>query len=284
MKLLEDEIGLPLFIRHRRGMHLTVEGEELRRRLTGPLRQIEQAVEETRALADETARSLAFGMPPTVSYVLAGRLARRAAAQAPNMKLRIVEGYAGHLVDWLQRGEIDAAILYGPGVDFHMSVDELLIEELMMVGPGDSALDPSQPVEFSAFATKPLVLPSRPHGLRMIVESAAAKAGVQLDVRFEADSFLVMKELVQYGLGYTVLPRSAMEDEFKAGSLRFAPLANPRVARQLILGTQNADRSRAAEMVGRLVREEITELVRSGQWSVFLQFDDAATKSTSNKA
>src|SRR3546814_11503577 len=65
MRLLEDEIGVPLFVRHRRGITLTEAGEELRTRLVGPLHQIEQVFEDVRALSQSAGGNFAFGMPPT---------------------------------------------------------------------------------------------------------------------------------------------------------------------------------------------------------------------------
>ena len=273
MRLLEDEAGTALFARHRRGMQLTAAGEELQRRLVGPLRQVRQALDDVRSLSIEARGSIALGIPPTVSYILAGRFARRVAEQAPNVSLRIVEGYAGHLVDWLQRGEVNAAVFYGPASDFQMNVQELLIEQLMLVGPATSDLDPSRPVTVREMARLPLIVPSPTHGLRVIVENAARRVKANLDIRFEADSFLVMKELVESGLGYTILPLSAVSREVSAGRLKYAPLIDPPVMRQLVLGTGEGDEvSRATQTVVRLVREEIRELVESGLWRAQLQF------------
>ena len=104
MRILEEEAGTPLFHRHRRGMQLTPAGEELRQHIAGPVRQVRQAFDDIKNRSAEGGGQIALGVPPTVSYILAGRLARRVAEQAPNISLRIVEGYAGHLIDWLQRG------------------------------------------------------------------------------------------------------------------------------------------------------------------------------------
>jgi LysR family nitrogen assimilation transcriptional regulator len=273
VRLLEDEVGGPLFLRHRRGVQLTPAGEELQSRLLGPLRQVRQAIQEVRSLSLETSVHIALGVPPTVSYMLAGRLARRVVEKAPNISMRIVEGYAGHLVDWLQRGEIEAAILYGPASDLEMKVEELLIERLMLVGPANCNLDPQHPVGVRELAQLPLILPSQSHGLRVVVEHAASRAKVRLDVAHEADSFLVMKELVQYGLGYAILPQSALYLQVDAEQLKFAPLIDPPVMRHLVLGTQGREQaSRATQIVVRLIKEEIRELVNSGRWQAQLQY------------
>ncbi len=275
MKLLQEDVGVALFERHRGGMRLTPAGEELLRRLPGLTRQLDQVYADVRSLAGATRGQVVFGIVPTVSYILAGHLARRVATELPDVSLRIVESYSGHLVDWLQVGEIDAAIIYGPGSKLHMRIEELLLEDLVVVGPPDSALKASTPVTMTAFAQLPVVLPSRPHGLRMVVESAAHRARAKLDVRFEADSFRVLVDLVQQGLGFTALPLSAISRELDQKRVRIAPLIQPKVTRDMILGIPDAITSRATLAVIGLARDEIAKLVREGAWQAKLQFTPA---------
>jgi LysR family nitrogen assimilation transcriptional regulator len=274
IRLLEEELETPLFDRHRRGMQLTQGGEELKRRITQPLRDLQMAFEDIRSSSHEVGGHVTFGLPQTVSHILSGRLARRVAAHAPNLSLRIVEGYTVHMIDWLNRGEIDLAILNGPSADLHLRCDDLLIEQVVMIGPSDSGLDPAKPVSFAEFTRLPLVLPSHPNALRILVEAAARRAKIKLDIRFEADSLVVLRELAEAGLGYTALPLSAMKDAIDAGRLRFAPLVSPTMSRHLILGFQaEREPSRAVQVVGQLIREEISAMVAAKTWQASLQYD-----------
>lgn len=273
IRILEDEIGAPLFARHRRGMELTPAGEALMNRVAGILRQLDQAVADVRSLSGAAGGPVAFGIVPTVSYILAGRLALRVATDAPDISLRIVEAYAGHLIEWLQRGEVDAAILYGPDTELHMQVEDLLTEDLVLVGPGDCDLSPERPVKVAALSDLSLVVPSRPHGLRLVVENAAAKAKAKLNIRFEADSFRVLKDLVESGLGYAALPLSSIFREAREGRFRYAPLIEPKVTRRLVLAmSPDFGPSRATKVLVQLAREEIAALVDAGDWQAVLQF------------
>src|SRR3546814_15734086 len=132
-------------------------------------------------------------MPPTTSYVLAVPLARSLVEHSPNVSLRVVEGYGAHLVDWLQRGEIDAALLYGPASDFHLNAEELLIEEIRLGGPPDSNLTSETPVSFRDLAKLHLIMPSHPPGLRINADKAAARAHTPTAVRLQAAPFGYMK-------------------------------------------------------------------------------------------
>jgi LysR family transcriptional regulator, nitrogen assimilation regulatory protein len=272
MSLLQAEIGVPLFERHRRGMQLTPAGRDLMERVSGLIRQLDLACEDVRASAGDARGAVVFGLVPTVSSVLAARLALRVASEFPRVSLRIVESFGGHQMDWLQRGEVDAAIVYGSHSRRHMPAEELLEEELVVVGPPDCKLGAGTPLPIAEVAALPLVLPSRFHGLRILAESAAAKVRGRLSVRFETDSFRVLVALVEIGLGYTILPLSAVSREIEDRRLKYAPLVQPKVTRQLILCTPATPISRATRTVIQLARAEITSLVRSGAWRAKLQF------------
>jgi DNA-binding transcriptional LysR family regulator len=266
IRLLEEEVGVPLFARHGRGMQLTEAGTALLERIDGPVRQLERAVAEVRGLAGAVSGQVALGMMPTIASVLAGPLARRVALEHAGISLRIVEGYTGHLIEWVQRGVTDATLLYGPAPALHLRVTPLLIEEMVLVGAAGSGTGP-QPVPFADLAGLRLVLPSRQHGLRRIVEAAAGRAGIALNVAFEADSFGVLKELVESGLGQAVLPRSAIRAEEAAGRLLVAPLIRPVPRRQVVLALP-PDRvpSRAVAVVLGLLEQEVALRAQAGDW------------------
>lgn len=274
IRLLEEELGVTLFARGRRGMELTDRGEELRDRLSGPLRQIGHVLNELRAQPDETTGTVVFGLTPTTVSLLADPLARAVAAAAPRISLRIVEGYSGHLHDWLQRGELDGAILYGPSTPPGLNATKLLEDELVLVGPAHAALRSDHPVEFSALADLPLILPSHSHGLRMSLEAAAARARCKLKVKAQADSYQLLKELVESGQGYTALPPSGVSREAADGRLTYAPIVNPKATRVLFLAMQPGSQSlRAVLQVEKLVRQQVAVMAADGRWQVSRLFD-----------
>jgi len=266
MRILEEELGVTLFTRGHRGMQLTEAGEVLRSGIAGPLRQIGHALYEVRSLPNETMGAVSFGMPPTFVSVLASGLAARVAKECPRVSLHIVEGYSGHLMEWLKRGELDAAILYGP-TPAGVNATRLLEDELVLVGSTGS-LPPGDAISFKDLARVPLVLPSRTHGLRMTIESAAAKTRLDLTIAFEADSFQLMRELVETHSLCTILPPSAVHSLVRSGALGSVRIVDPVPTRQVYLAMQSGAQSpRAVLEVERFLRDEVARLIGDGVFS-----------------
>jgi len=266
MRILEEELGVPLFTRGHRGMQLTEAGEALRGRIAGPLRQIGHALYEIRALPDEASGSVSFGMPPTFVSTLGPDLAARVAREAPGVALHIVEGYSGHLLQWLKQGELDAAILYGP-TPAGVNATRLLADELVLVGTREH-IPLSGEVRFGDLAELPLVLPSRTHGLRIAIDSAAARSRTRLNVAFQADSFQLMMELVENGRFCTILPPTSVRRRVADGRLYTAAIVDPPLRREVFVAMQSGAQSpRAVIEVERRLREEVARLAGAGVFS-----------------
>ena len=129
IKLLEHGSGAQLFHRSVKGMTLTESGEKLLSRVSGIIRQLEQAVDEVRSSAESITGNVAIGLMPSINSVLAVRLIEKVKNELPHVTLRIVEGYSGNLIEWLHRGDLDISFLYGPTHDLHLRCKELLYED-----------------------------------------------------------------------------------------------------------------------------------------------------------
>ena len=133
IKLLEHKSGAQLFHRSVKGMTLTESGEKLLSRVSGIIRQLEQAVDEVRSSAESITGNVAIGLMPSINSVLAVRLIEKVKNELPHVTLRIVEGYSGHLIEWLHRGDLDISFLYGPTHDLHLRCKGLLYENIALI-------------------------------------------------------------------------------------------------------------------------------------------------------
>jgi LysR family transcriptional regulator, nitrogen assimilation regulatory protein len=270
IKLLEHELRTTLFTRNGRGMVLTEPGRLLLARTSGIVRQIDQIRDDIQSAQGPPSGHVVLGLVPTVSCVLSARFARRCVETFPGISLRIVESYSGHLVEWLHRGEMDLAILYGRSADLHLTVQSLGRDSIVAVGPRGCGLSRKKSVETGWLLRQRLVLPSHSHGLRALIEHAAAQRKIKLNVQLEADSFRVLTSLVEEGLGFALLPPSSVHGEVADGRLETASISKPMTRELIVASPIDRSVSTATVAVTALLREEVAACRKEGVWDIKL--------------
>lgn len=268
VKKLEEECGGPLLYRHGRGVRLTPEGERLLERVRPLLRQMESAVLELREEQCSPSGVVTLGLTPTLCALLGVRLLTLLRQQHPGIRLQVITGYSGHVHEWLMSERVDLAVLHDARKSPQLLVAPLTALDLSLVSPA-SALTPAARrmagIALKDLAGLPLVLPTRNHGLRRTVESAASQAGIELDVAFEVDSLELMKALVEDGQAHTVLAAAAVRQELRGRRLVARLLHTPTVTtRLLVAAAANRPQTRAVKIVETALRTVVAELAGDG--------------------
>lgn len=237
LRLLEEDVGAPLFERERHGMVLTDAGRSLLGYARRAMLELDRArAEITGAAGGHGIGGLVtLGLLPSTIDTLASPLVTTLAEHYPGIRVRLAMGYAGTLLRWLQSGEIDAALLYGAERSPDIQTTPLIEEPLWVIGPQGADLRPEHPVPLVTLAGQPLVLPSTPHGIRALVDHACAVAGVTLSITVETNALSVQRSLVLGGHGLTLLPPIAVMEDLHTGHLTGAPLCEPSITRTIAL-------------------------------------------------
>jgi LysR family transcriptional regulator, nitrogen assimilation regulatory protein len=268
MHLLEEDLGVTLFRRTSRGVELTDEGEQLRATTAAPLRQLELAMQWVGSPSGRVDRRLVLGMPSTVTPVLTGPLLSALSDAFPSVSVSVTVTDSGALIERMMKGEVDFAVIHGPPADERPFYNELLAEDVALVGGPGSDLESDRPVRFSDLADLPLVLPTVQPGLSYAIQHAALRQKITISARFETDSLHASKRMVQAGLAYAVLPRSTCADELVAGSLRAAPLIHPVITQYIGLAVRpQLELPRGfVTRFGSTIRDEVARLIETEAW------------------
>ncbi len=267
IRLLEESFGAPLFERERHGMELTDAGRILADYARRALRELEQARAEIQPASGAVSGLVNVGLLPSVCDLVAGELVAGLQREHPQIRLRLTIGYAGHLQQWLEQGEVDLAMLYNLRPSPVLEAEALLDERLYLVGLPASSLKMNRPQPLSSLQGRPLILPSAPHGIRSVVEHACAQAGVTLEITAEANAMNLQKVLVQHGLGFTILPSAAIFDDVERGTLAAAPIARPDLRRRVVLALPAGRRVPAAvRCVASALAQQVRACVQAGRW------------------
>lgn len=267
LRLLEEDLGTALFSRGRRGMELTDSGQLLVEHARRALRELDQAKAEISPDPGVVTGIVTVGLLPSTSDLLAAPFITALKHQHPKLTVRISVGYAGHLQKWLETGEVDVALLYDPKPSALLEAEPLLHEALYLVGMPDAGLSQKHPVPLRELENKELILPSQPHGLRLLLDHACAVAGVRLTIVAETNAMSIQKNLVTSGLGFTILPSVAVFEDVAAGRLCAAPITKPDLQRKIVLALPLTRRSSVAVRCAvSELRKQIKALVSQNRW------------------
>ncbi len=181
VRLLEVELRQNLLVRNGRGAVPTEAGKLLLDHGRGILHQVERAREELGRVRGSLAGRVAIGLPPSVAKAMAVPLIREFRARMPDATLSITEGLSVAMQESLADGRLDIALLYNAVPSADIELTPLLEESLFLVQrhAGKSA-PPARPrpVALRDVAEMPLVIPSRPNAIRMLVETEMGGAGL----------------------------------------------------------------------------------------------------------
>lgn len=267
IKLLEEDLGTPLFERQRHGMVPTEAGRMLVNYARRSMLELDRARAEIVGAKDGIGGIVTLGLLPSTIDVLSGPLLSAIASTYPGIRLRLAMGYAGTLAKWLETGEIDAALLYGAEHLPNIEIKPLVEEPLWVVWPKNYKLKAGKTVTLKEFAKHPVILPSTSHGIRTLMDHACAVADVQLEIAAEANALSVQRSLVINGHGLSILPPLAVTEDLKSKQLGGAPLSSPSISRTIVLATPtNRPSGQHVQRAIDLLTECVRNAVAEGKW------------------
>jgi LysR family transcriptional regulator, nitrogen assimilation regulatory protein len=268
IRQLETECGMPLLWRNGRGAQLSDIGKIVCEHAKSLLDQVDRLESNLAAAKGAPAGNVILGMPPSVCIILVEALFQRVRREYPGIKLHISEAFSGDLRDWLIAGRLDIGVLYNPGRMPHL-IGHHLLEEDMFLCSAAAECDASRPAISLADAIKvPLILPSRPHGLRILVDNVCSEAQVTPDIVLELDSMAAIKELVCRTDAATILPFCGVYHDVAKGHISARRIVSPTITRTLVIAeTIRRPKTRATAAVVSCLREEVARLVAAGLWT-----------------
>ena len=256
IRRLEVELGQTLFSRHGRGIMLTEEGALLLEHARGIIEQVARARHALGAIKEAPQGKVVIATPAVTGKAMTAGIITTFRQRFPKASLEIIEGKSRFITEWLLTGRIDIAILYDPPASPLLEITPLMSHELSLFSLAAKTRVPrGKPVQFRDLGKYPLILPGRPHSIRTLVETEAAKAGVQLNIVLEVDGASFILELVQLGHGYTILPDFSLKRSSFAKTLQLNEIVAPRLKRSLKVAVS------AQRPVTRLTRETV-KLIR----------------------
>lgn len=224
---LEEALGVRLFERDRRRVLVTPSGREVIERARRVLVETDDLADTARRQGDPLSGSLRIGVIPTISPYLLPDIAPALRAAFPELTVFWIEDKTDVLVQNLDMGLLDAALLALEADIGDVDRAVLARDPFLLATPEDHRLGAARsPVALSRLRGESILLLDDGHCLREQTLAFCSRARVR-ELAFRATSLSTLVQMVAAGAGITLLPRLAVATETRRAALRLRPLARP---------------------------------------------------------
>jgi len=261
ISLLEEELGTPLLIRHRRGVGLTDAGAALLERARPVLLAMDRIQSEIGDYSAALAGTLRIGCTPTLTSRLVVHPLRRIMERFPKVGVQIQEGVSHQLCRAVLADELDTAIVSENLAETFLAAEALFDEQVWLFGPAGKKR-PGSKVTLQQIAKLPMILARSPQTTRRVIDHALARAKLKLNVVAESDSIQATREFILGGVGHTIAPYSALIGDVERGLMSGRQLQSYSIRRSLV---RRNDRpmSRAFQEFRTVLADEIRDFGRN---------------------
>lgn len=233
IKALEEELGAELFERSRRQVRLTSFGEEIALRARDILRSLDELEGYARASQGGLVARLRIGVIPTVAPYLLPNLIGELTRMHGGLDLHIRETLTPRLVQELNEGRLDMAIVALPVSEPSLAEVALFTENFVLVRPRGDEGKPAPDRE--ALHEMRLLLLEEGHCFRdqaLSFCNVKPRATQPRDL-LDASSLSTLVQMVDAGLGVTLLPEMAVAVETRSAAVSVARFRKPEPSRTI---------------------------------------------------
>lgn len=220
IRQLEQEVGIPLFIRTPRRVVLTEAGEKLLERAYLILREHDAAVAEIAELAGAEHGRLRVGSSSaTVSAERLPHLFSEMLKVHPHVEITVTSGTSELLVKHILAGEIDVAFVSLPVEARNVETEVLSHDQLVAIASPRHPLAKQKVVSAFALSGEKLILGERGGNTRRLIDEFFADAGLKPTVAMELSRQAAIKNMVAADMGVGIVPLSTAREDVERGRL-----------------------------------------------------------------
>jgi LysR family hydrogen peroxide-inducible transcriptional activator len=220
IKELEETLDCELFERSSKHIRLTTFGEVFALKVREILRSVDELSEMARASQSGFISRLRLGIIPTIAPYLLPKLIGNLTYHYPEMDIQVRETLTEKLIEELEQGKLDAAILALPISISALTETSLFDEEFVLVRHREDGSKPVPDVE--RLSEMQLLLLEEGHCFRdqalsfCNIRSGLPKEGL------DGSSLSTLVQMVGAGIGVTLIPEMAISVETRSADVSIA--------------------------------------------------------------
>jgi len=254
---LEREIGQPLFDRLPRGVTATEAGQKLLGHARRILAEIEDAKRQARELRDTVSGALTIGAIPTMAPFLLPAIMQTFAKQHPDVRLELVEDVTSKLLEQLDQGRIDLAIMSDADPGRSLILEPIGREPLVLLLPAHHRLAKKKAIAWADIHEERFLVLHDMHCLSGQVMMFCRPQGLKPSIAARGAQLATLAEMISVGLGISVAPAMMQAHDASPGRV-YRPFASDAPSRAICVAwSLFRYRTNAARAFVALLKEEV---------------------------
>jgi len=254
---LEAELGARLFDRLPRSAKLTVFGKAFLPKAERILRDLEEARTELRDMSGNQTGEVVVGIIPTIAAYLLPRLLNNFTVRHPPVTIKIIEDITPALLQRLQEGTIDIAVVALPVAGSELAIVELFEEKFYAALPKRHRLASRASISLAELNREPFLLLKEGHCFRDSLIAACHKLRMSPSIVCESGQFATILAMVSAGMGVSAVPAMAVQPQ---PGCKFIPISGKHSTRIVgIVTSRHHYQSRAQRLLMKQMRDACGE-------------------------
>ena len=240
IKLLEQELGCSLFLRVGKKVLVTEAGNVLLQYAERIFRELKNTTMALQELNDVRRGTVRMGVGPTTLTYRLPPILRRYTRRFPEIELIVLAGNTEYLVNAIRSHNLDLAVVMATAAYPDLTSTPLGREELVFVLNSRHPLALRRMLQPIDLATLRFILYEKHTAMQNLIDRYFESLGVTPRISMEVENNEAIKSMVRAGLGASILPLCAVEDEPRSGHLRILRVKERPLMRELHLLSPNS--------------------------------------------
>ncbi|MGI4847691.1 MAG: LysR family transcriptional regulator [Janthinobacterium lividum] len=235
IRQLEGQLGVALFHRTTRNVHLTTEGEQLLDCARRALNEVESGLRRIQEAADVRRGQVSISCSPTIAETRLARVLAAFEMEYPGIEVSVRELTSTALFDSVRNREVDFGI--GPAIEtLEFDFDAVMLDALYALVPKRFITTAKRSISLATLTNMPLLLLSPATALRGMLDQALRERNLSFSTRYQFTQAQTLISMATAGLGAAILPRVALPPRVDP-STQVLRITNPSLVRQVAIVT-----------------------------------------------
>lgn len=234
IRKLEDELGIILLERTSRKVLFTQSGLLLVDQAKTVLREVKLLKEMASNQGKEMTGPLHVGVIPTIGPYLMPHIVPALQNAFPDLELFLYEAQTHQLLEQLETGRLDCAIVASVRETEPFIEVPLFKERMLLAVAENHPWAKEQTIPMSMLKDREMLMLDDGHCLRNQALGYCFTAGAKENSHFQATSLETLRNMVAANAGMTLMPELAVLSEGERGGVKYLP-CQPEPSRDVIL-------------------------------------------------